>query len=133
MERLAKCPCYALQVDGYYYALMMVAIQQSAGRSGSIITFNLIGVLQFRSKTLPTRAVFESRRWMRLYFGEWGGDQLVFWCHSQKRFEAERLIPIAEVDSQPDDPFECPVMCQWPGAMEILKAVSALPRPDSKG
>ena len=77
--------------------------------------------------------IFESRDWMRLYFGQWSGEQLVMWCATDRKFEAMRLTQVGEVAPRPDDPSESPAVAWWDSLVSVLEEVSALPEIASKG
>jgi len=129
-----KLRCFAVEVGGYYYALMMTAVMKLPRKGRSPLMSDLVVVLNYRGNSPPkTLDIFESRDRMRLHFGQWGGKELMTWCTCDEKFERSKLIALGEIAPKANDPLECPSVASWPALLAILELVSKLPTVESAG
>lgn len=127
VELLEPCECYAIQVDGWYFALMKFARWEMKIR-GQIKLSNLFVTMHYMEKELPKPAVFESRAWLHMHFYAGEGRRHEAWVEQNLDFERERLIRVGDVPSRSDDPSSSPVQGDWLGRLGVLEVLAGFGR-----
>lgn len=124
----SRFPCCAIQVDGFYYPLIQMGIHVTPISGKPDFVTQLTGFLHYRSKTLPPIEVFETRDWLRLYFGSWEGGHLLLGLVKDTEFERKHLIQVGSTLPRADDPVaSVKAGGQWPYVEGVLGRLSSLP------